>query len=211
MNTYKTNPEIRAAARSQLTGKWGIGVLAMLINMAISLIIGAFRNDLLSLFLSLLLSGPLTAGLFFVFLKIKRGRETRIPDMFQGFRQFGPTLGLSILQGIFVFLWTLLLIIPGIIAGISYSLAYFILLDQPELNPLEALRQSKQMTKGHKGRLFLLMLSFIGWAILSTLTCGIGYLWLAPYVYTSMANFYDDLKEQTAVQEAPPENSFFIR
>ncbi len=84
--------------------------------------------------------------------------------------------------------------IPGIVAALSYSQAFYILAENPGIGALEAIRISKRMMYGYKGKLFLLYLSFIGWAILSALTLGIGYLWLIPYVSTTLANFYEEVK-----------------
>lgn len=96
----------------------------------------------------------------------------------------------------FVFLWSLLLIIPGIIKSFAYSLTPFILKDYPELSAAQAIELSKKMMKGHKFDLFYLMLSFLGWGILCILTLGFGLLWLMPYMYTSMAAFYEDVRKE---------------
>ena len=104
-------------------------------------------------------------------------------------------LAISLLVGLFTALWSLLLIIPGIIAAINYSLVYFVKLDNPELGALEVLRKSKEMMNGHKWDFFVLILSFLGWAILGIFTLGILYLWLVPYIQVTYANFYNSLKE----------------
>ena len=92
-------------------------------------------------------------------------------------------------------LWSLLLIIPGIVAAYRYSMAFYILNDNPEMSAKAALDESKRMMAGYKGKLFCLQLSFIGWGFLCLFTLGIGYLWLTPYIQTSMAYFYQNLKE----------------
>lgn len=98
------------------------------------------------------------------------------------------------LMYMFTFLWALLLIIPGIIKSLSYAMTPFIIKDYPELSANQAINLSVKMMKGHKFDLFYLELSFIGWGILSVFTFGLGYLWLMPYMYTSMAAFYQDVK-----------------
>lgn len=103
------------------------------------------------------------------------------------------------LTSVFTFLWSLLFIIPGIIASLSYSMVYFIALDNLELSALDVIRKSKEMMRGHKGEYFVLGLSFIGWGILGIFTLGILYLWLIPYMQVTMANFYNELKETTPV------------
>jgi uncharacterized membrane protein len=95
---------------------------------------------------------------------------------------------------LFAFLWALLLIIPGIIKALAYSMTPFIIKDYPELSANQAINLSIKMMKGRKFDLFWLCLSFIGWIILCMFTLGIGYVWLAPYIQTSMAAFYQDVK-----------------
>ena len=101
-----------------------------------------------------------------------------------------------LLQKVYIFLWTLLLIIPGIIKAFSYAMTSYILKDNPEIKNNEAIEKSMQMMQGHKMDLFLLYLSFIGWAILSVLTLGIGFIFLTPYVNAAVSHFYEDLKEE---------------
>lgn len=95
---------------------------------------------------------------------------------------------------LFIFLWSLLLIIPGIVKAFSYSMTPYILEEYPELSANEAIDRSRAMMKGHKFDLFWLLLSFIGWGILCFFTLGIGILWLIPYMQTSVAAFYEDVK-----------------
>lgn len=93
-------------------------------------------------------------------------------------------------------LWTLLLIVPGIIKGLSYSMAPYILLDNPELTPMEAINKSQEMMRGHKMDLFLMQLGFVGWILLSFLTLGIALFWVGAYYDTVFAKFYMELKEE---------------
>ena len=92
----------------------------------------------------------------------------------------------------------MLLIVPGIIKGLSYSMTFYILRDRPELTPSQAIDESMRMMEGHKADLFILMLSFIGWAILATITV-IGLIWFIPYVYTASAAFYERLKADKGI------------
>ncbi|MEL7624609.1 MAG: DUF975 family protein [Clostridiales bacterium] len=105
-------------------------------------------------------------------------------------------LGLSIIKGVFILLWGLLLIVPGIIAAYRYAMTDYLLAENPDLGIMEAINKSKEMMKGHKAGLFCLQLSFIGWAILSALTFGIGFLWYNPYYYAAETAFYLHLCEQ---------------
>jgi uncharacterized membrane protein len=125
---------------------------------------------------------------------LSRGREVKFSEMFNGFNHFVVALGAYLLMVLFVFLWSLLLIIPGIIASIAYSLTFFILAEDPTLSPMEALRKSKKMMYGYKWKYFCLGLRFIGWALLCLLTLGLGFIVLLPYIQASYAKFYDDVK-----------------
>jgi uncharacterized membrane protein len=100
----------------------------------------------------------------------------------------------GLLNMVFVFLWSLLFIIPGIIKALAYSMYPYIIADNPEIDAMEALRRSEEMMRGNKTRLLSLFISFIGWFILSMFTFGIGLFFLMPYIQTSVANFYVDLR-----------------
>jgi uncharacterized membrane protein len=95
---------------------------------------------------------------------------------------------------VYTLLWTLLFIIPGIIKSLSYAMTPFVLRDNPEMKNNEAIELSMKMMDGHKGDLFWLYLTFIGWGILCIFTFGIGYFWFAPYVQASTAQFYEEVK-----------------
>ena len=122
------------------------------------------------------------------------GGDPQLGDLFSCFSRFADALVLRLLMGLFIFLWSLLLVIPGIIAAYSYAMAPYILAEDANCTPMEALRRSKEMMNGKKMDLFLLELSFIGWALLSALTLGVGNLFLTPYVAASKAAFYRGLQ-----------------
>ena len=138
---------------------------------------------------------PMSWGYSVSFLEHHRKQPVDIDRLFAGYRQFGRIFVAYLLIFVYTFLWTLLFIIPGIVKSYSYAMAPYILTDHPELSGEQAICRSMAMMQGNKLRLFLLHLSFIGWAILATLTCGIGFLWLYPYIYASMAVFYEDVKK----------------
>jgi len=186
------NVTLRAMARQQLKGNWGKSILVFVLFGIIVGIGGAIPYA--GVIISLVIGGPMTLGLAKYFIKLKRGEGPNLEDLFDGFKNFVPSLVLYILIAVFTFLWSLLFIIPGIIAALRYSQAFFILNDNPGMDAMQALNMSKEMMKGNKGKLFLLYLSFIGWFLLSCITFGIGFLWFYPYVQTASANFYDDLK-----------------
>ena len=111
-------------------------------------------------------------------------------------RNYMGSVKTMFLRDLYTGLWTLLFIIPGIIKSYSYCMSFYILADHPEITVREAMNESKRMTQGHKMDLFILQLSFIGWGILATLTFGIGYFWLIPYMQVTMANTYKKLANQ---------------
>lgn len=136
------------------------------------------------------LGGVVQLGYCKYLLNLHDGKPADIKDLFSEFNRFADGLVLSLLRGIYVFLWTLLFIIPGIVASYKYSMASFIMLENPGMKPNDAITESKILMDGHKGALFILDLSFIGWMLLSALTCGIGSFWLNPYMNVSRAVFY---------------------
>lgn len=188
----RPNSELRAAARNQLKGNWGKLILLCLIFTAISGALSAIPY--LGAIIVFIITGPLTLGLYSCLVKLVRHESFNIENLFDGFKNFSTSFVLMIVSQLFVFLWSLLLLIPGIIAYYRYAMAFFILNDNPELSAMDALKASKEMMVGYKWKLFCLQFSFIGWAILCIFTLGIGYLWLIPYMYTSTANFYENLK-----------------
>ena len=118
-------------------------------------------------------------------------------DMFkEGFLQ-------ALLCSIYLVLWTLLFIIPGIVKSLSYAMTPFILLENPYMSAKEAITASRKLMDGHKGELFILGLSFIGWEFLCVLTCGIGYLFLNPYMNAAHAAFYRNLVPAKVIDAAP--------
>ena len=152
-----------------------------------------------------ILALPLTWGYQTLFLGAVRGGEVTAKDMFEGYNKelFSRVLTTTLLYYVYVFLWSMLLLIPGCIKAYSYAMTPYILKDNPEMKNNAAIEESMRMMDGHKLELFLLDLSFIGWAILSILTCCIGFLWLVPYMNMARVNFYEDLKKASVeVKEA---------
>ena len=115
----------------------------------------------------------------------------------EGFGNYGHVFGTLFLRDLFIFLWSILFIIPGIVMNYAYWLVPYLIKDNPELSATQAIQRSKRMMKGYKGKAFLLDLSFIGWALLSAITFGIvGVFWTNPYYYNTKAAFYLDLKNR---------------
>ena len=135
------------------------------------------------------------AGFILFLLNTIRRTDACFGNLLDAFPLFFKLFMLSLLTGIFIFLWSLLLIFPGIIASYRYRQAIYILLDNPKKSALQCIRESKEMMKGHKGELFVMDLSFIGWSILSNIPY-VGYLaqiWTVPYINLSYALYYEKL------------------
>ena len=188
------NSEIRHAARYALKGNWTQAVLATLV---FTLITGAAASIP---FAGLLVLCPLEFGFMLCFLRLVRGEDCSemVGDQFNVFSKYGRVLGTSLLMTLYIILWCLLLIIPGIIMGYAYAMTPYIMNDRPDLDAADCIHESRVMMKGYKWKLFCLDLSFIGWAILCIFTLGIGFLWLQPWMETSHAKFYEELKARRA-------------
>lgn len=187
----KLNSELRQQAAGSLTGNWG---MAALITLVYSLLMGGGSS--LSMGIINLVLLPVAYGYAVLFLDLTRGVKLDIGRLFDGYKDIGRIFGTVLLYQIYIILWTLLLVVPGIIKFYSYAMTYFILKDYPELAYNAAIEKSMAMMSGYKMKLFLMDLSFIGWAILCCLTFGIGFLFLGPYMQASHAAFYEDLKKE---------------
>lgn len=129
------------------------------------------------------------------------GKGAEIGTMFSGFKIFFKAFGLRLFQDLFIFLWSLLLWIPGIIARYRYAMAPYIMSENHEMGIREAVNLSKKMMKGYKWRLFCLNLSFIGWLLLSVMTCGILFFRTLPYIHAANAAFYRMVSENYAAEQ----------
>ena len=189
--------ELKARAKQQIKGYIGMHFLIVLIIYAIILIITSalsrFTNQG-ALIVSLFISPPFSLSLYRVYLNIANYKKITAEDAFCGFDDYWAMFKLNILYGVFTLLWTLVLIIPGIIKSISYSMSFYILAENKGKSARECINESKEMTKGHKWELFVLALSFTGWVLLGALTLGIGFIWIIPYMQTTLTNAYISLK-----------------
>ena len=210
------NSELRAQAREQLDGKWGTFVLMTFLMCVIQVLmqipsyIGSLlevlspENAMASLSFSnisnilSLLALPLGWGLTVSLLRNHREESVDLENLFDGFRggRYTRVFCALFLVNLFTFLWTLLLIIPGIMKAFSYALTPYILLDEPELTAKQDISRSCEIMQGRRWKLFCLYFSFIGWGILCLLTFGIGFLWLVPYMNASVAAFYEDARAE---------------
>jgi uncharacterized membrane protein len=207
-DVVQPNKVLRAYAREQLRGVWKKAAFTFFVIFLIyapfyivSALSQVYPNAAVVsilyaalLIVTIIIGGPFYLGYVGYFLKRIRGEAISTKNIFDGFKQFSRAFVLMLLVFIFTFLWTLLLIVPGIIKGLSYSMAFFVLYDNPDMKPRQALKESIRMMKGYKGKCLGIHLSFIGWVLLGLLTLGIGYLWLYPYMYMTFANFYENLR-----------------
>lgn len=192
-----TARETRARARETLGGNifhtnW---LMVLLITLIVNLIL-SLASSFFGIIL-LIVGGPITFGLSRTLLVVCRTKECKFDNLFDGFKEdFVGNLLLFLLQNIFIFLWSLLFIIPGIVKTFSYSMSYYIKADHPEYSWKQCIDESRRMMNGHKFRLFCLYLSFIGWIIVGAILCGIGTLWVNAYLQTAKTHFYEDLRER---------------
>lgn len=146
--------------------------------------------------LAFILGGTLELGYCQFLLKQHDQQGPEFNDLFSQFHRFGTGFAQQFLRGLYIVLWSLLLVIPGIMAAYSYAMTPFILTDHPEMTASEAIKRSKQMMDGHKGELFVLDLTFIGWNMLASACMNLGYLFLNPYRQAAQAAFYRELLRQ---------------
>ena len=190
-------------------------IIIFAVNMVVSLF-SSFLSVFTALFSDSAVGGLYAFGLFFplllislifsaVFsllqigytgytLRVINRQPAGISDLFAYARFFLKAWGLCIMIGIFVFLWSLLFVIPGIVASYRYCQAAYILAENPEKGIMECINESKAMMFGHKMDRFILDLSFIPWYLLSSITCGIASIYVTPYQSLTNAAYYNSLK-----------------
>jgi uncharacterized membrane protein len=151
--------------------------------------------------LVLVIVPALELGVMRVILNVSRGGNASVKDISFGVSHWGKSVVLNFVIELFVSLWSILFIIPGIVASVAYSMSWFIMADNPGMSVLAAISESKRITKGHKAELFILQLSFIGWFIFGSITLGFGYLYVYPYYFTTYANAYNLLKNNNPVNK----------
>ena len=216
--------ELKENAKKSLQGKYGQAILVLVIFGLISLAatsVGLIGNGdilkdpealsnflsgegefnsilfpIISSILNLLVSAFLALGSVSFFLKVSRNEKVTYKELFSKTNLWLLYIGVAFMTALFIGLWSLLLIIPGIIATYKYSMVQYIMIDNPELGVMGAIRRSKEMMDGHKLDFFVLQLSFIGWLLLGALTLGIVMFYVTPYMNVTYANFYNSIKDQ---------------
>ena len=216
----KTRQELKLQAKEAMRAQRGTAILLLLVYCLVAAALGVvdfwlpFTNTVARTWanasgagfevyfswvfsIGMLLSSVMVINMYGEFVRIYRRETASVGALFTGYGvNFLRKLGGMLWMGLWLFLWSLLFIIPGIIKGFSYAMTPFILADKPDVTAREALRMSRRMMAGNKGRLFVLVLSFFGWAILSAFTLGIlAIVFVGPYYYTTLAGFYEEVRD----------------
>ena len=198
----ESNQVYKNRALASLEGHWGNAVLASFIYFVLVSGVGGIFDWVLfkySSYIWMILCFPFIWGFSVFFLNLIRQEDTRLERLFDGYKDIVRIFLAYFISVIVISLGLVLLIVPGIILSLAYSQVSFILKDNPEMSAVDALKKSREMMKGHKGEYFVLGLSFIGWILLAILTLGVGFIALEPYMYATMAHFYEDLKAEQNV------------
>jgi uncharacterized membrane protein len=202
-------PDLKGMALTGLSFRWGKGVLAgfllylmfgfLIVFLSILSIPFLYITDIsninlvtlcISFFSFYTLLVPLSVGTSWFYLLLIRNETASVSLMFSTFKHFPKLFTVAVMRIVLVFLWSLLLIIPGIIKYYSYSQTIYILKDEPNLRAMEAINESKRRMEGYRWKLFCMQLSFIGWFLLGALTT-ISHLWTYPYYKSTRASFYE--------------------
>lgn len=159
-----------------------------------------FGSYIVSLLVTIFFMYPLTVGLVSFFIRAARG-EHSLSNIWSGFKgNYKNVVWTIFKRDLFVYLWSLLFVIPGIIKSFQYAMAEYILADNPDMRSKEVLLMSREMMKGNKWRYFVLELSFIGWLLLGSLVFGVGTLFVAPYMQATLTQFYLEMKSPKSEQ-----------
>ncbi|MBR5329691.1 MAG: DUF975 family protein [Firmicutes bacterium] len=221
---HYSRKDLKQAAKNDLSGRWGLAIGAALLAMIVPSVILSIPSSILSTMSSMMMElgdveqgalysalgtvfstiftilvlGPLSFGYYAFTLRFSRREEVTATLPYRVFTSgvFGRYALAFFMMNLFITLWSLLFLIPGIVKSYSYYLTAFLLNDHPEMGWKEAINESKRMMNGHKMELFMLHLSFLGWIILSIFTLGILLIYVVPYMQQAEANFYRALREE---------------
>ena len=215
--------ELKSAAKEQIQGNIGILFICKLIVFIIVVVATSLPTIAPFLSVSTVLMGlvtfvgsfattillpPFMLSFAMIYLKLREGHRPEVGHIFNGFSYMGKSIWLYIIMQIFIFLWSLLLLIPGIIKAYAYMLCMYVLAENPGMTAREALSESKRITNGYKWSLFVLGLSFILWGLLCVVTLGIAAIYVVPYYEATFANAYKKIQaEQAGRPEYPIEDT----
>lgn len=195
-----SNYELKQKSKECMEGNWGNIIGVILLSLGINTVLGfilvklQIKNEIIINLISATINAFFGFGYLNFFLKISRDEEVEVEELWSKPKMFISYIVASVTVAFFTVLWSLLLIIPGVIASIRYSMIYLVMLDNPEITIMGALNESKRIMEGHKLQYFKLLLSFLGWIVLGIFTLGILYVWLIPYMNVVQCNFYNQIK-----------------
>lgn len=189
--------ELKLKAKQMMKGNIGMLIVCFIIVKALT--VACMAVPYVGWIGSVCVAGPLSLGTAYIYLNLTRGFDPDVNVLFSGFQRFVDALVLTLLISVFTALWSLLFVVPGIIKAISYSQAYYILAEHPEMSAKEALDESIAIMDGHKMDYFVLILSFIPWMLLYAVTCGLAILYVTPYMQATFVNFYEAIKSPVVV------------
>ncbi len=204
-----TRQTLKQMAKEQIKGKIGIlfvinliaGILGSVLNFSFKAQVPAenFNGTVTTSFSTnigaFLIVPAFTISLILIYLNLAKGVSPKVENVFAGFKMWWISVKTNFLTSLFTTLWALLFIVPGIVKSISYSMAMYIVAENPQISALEAINRSKEMMHGHKAEAFVLGLSFFGWILFGVVTLGIGLIWVIPYIDATYANYYNYIKE----------------
>ncbi|MBR5536085.1 MAG: DUF975 family protein [Clostridia bacterium] len=184
--------ELKQAAKAQISGRIGKFFLMYLAYFGVALLfsmVGALIPAVGTI-VATMATYPMYFGIIAVCIALADGNDFKVSDMFNGFHDWWGAIKTYFFVGLFTSLWSLLLIVPGIVKSYSYRLAIYIKAENKDMPALEAIRRSKEIMEGHKLEWFVLDLSFIGWGLLVGITFGIAAIWVTPYMDMTYVNAY---------------------
>lgn len=199
-----TRAELKRRAKAYMAGNMGILMLCMVIVFAVTGAVSGLTGllsekvpqfSLVGMVLNLAVSAPFTLGIAAVYMQTAKDGTAEIGTLFSGFSRIVDAVVVIFLINLFTGLWMLLFIVPGIIKSIGWSQTYYIMAEHPEIKPKDAMDISAEIMGGHKGEYFVLQLSFILWYLLGIVTCGIGMLYVVPYVMSTQVQFYVEVSK----------------
>lgn len=195
---------LKEKAKAQIKGHIGVLFAVTIIVAAITAALNTTTVDIEDVWkkiptmvVSILVTPAFLLGTIYVYIDLVGNKEVKATRVFDGFNSYGRAILLALLQGVFTFLWALLLIVPGIIKAISYSQGMYLIATHPEMSASEAMNESKRMMQGHKWEYFVLILSFIWWGLLFVVSCGIASIYVTPYFQATLTDYYYDLYAKT--------------
>ena len=180
--------DLKMNAKAQLKGNYGVLFLITLVVGLVGGLAGVVPV------LNIIVMSAFAIALNRIYLGMLIGRKPAVGDAFASFGDFWPSFKVQFRVAFFTALWSMLFVIPGFVKKYAYSMAPYIMAENPTLTAKECIRRSMEMTDGHKMDLFVLDLSFIGWFMLGSLSMGIGYIWIVPYYKQTWVNAYISLK-----------------